>query len=132
MFLAEMFGTMVLILLGDGVVANVLLNKSKGQNGGWIVITAGWAFAVMCGVFTSQALGGPDHLGGGIGHDQVEAMSGAAFGEGEADASRHPRHDGEGQVGQGHLDLRDAGALAGLTGDLPAQPPHSCCCSPRR
>lgn len=38
MFLAEMFGTMVLILLGDGVVANVLLNKSKGQNSGWIVI----------------------------------------------------------------------------------------------
>ena len=62
MFLAEMFGTMVLILLGDGVVANVLLNKSKGQNGGWIVITAGWAFAVMCGVFTSSALGGPGSL----------------------------------------------------------------------
>lgn len=62
MFLAEMFGTMVLILLGDGVVANVLLNRSKGQNGGWIVITAGWAFAVMCGVFVSQALGGPGSL----------------------------------------------------------------------
>lgn len=62
MFLAEMFGTMVLILLGDGVVANVLLNKSKGQNAGWIVITAGWAFAVMCGVFVSQALGGPGSL----------------------------------------------------------------------
>lgn len=62
MFLAEMFGTMVLILLGDGVVANVLLNKSKGQNAGWIVITAGWAFAVMCGVFTSAALGGPGSL----------------------------------------------------------------------
>ncbi|MBS1967943.1 MAG: aquaporin family protein [Chloroflexi bacterium SZAS-1] len=62
MFLAEMFGTMILILLGDGVVANVLLNKSKGQNSGWIVITAGWAFAVMCGVFTSQALGGPGSL----------------------------------------------------------------------
>jgi glycerol uptake facilitator protein len=62
MFLAEMFGTMILILLGDGVVANVLLNKSKGQNSGWIVITAGWAFAVMCGVFVSQALGGPGSL----------------------------------------------------------------------
>jgi glycerol uptake facilitator protein len=45
-FLGELVGTMVLILLGDGVVANVLLNKSKGQNSGWIVITAGWAFAV--------------------------------------------------------------------------------------
>lgn len=62
MFLAEMFGTMVLVLLGDGVVANVLLNKSKGQNSGWIVITAGWAFAVMSGVFVSGALGGPGSL----------------------------------------------------------------------
>lgn len=56
-FLGELLGTMVLIILGDGVVANVLLNKSKGQNSGWIVITAGWAFAVMAGVFTAQAFG---------------------------------------------------------------------------
>lgn len=62
MFLAEMFGVMVLILLGDGVVANVVLNKSKGQNSGWIVITAGWAFAVFCGAMTSIALGGPGSL----------------------------------------------------------------------
>lgn len=62
MFLAEMFGTMTLIVLGDGVVANVLLNKSKGQNSGWIVITAGWAFAVMAGVYVSIALGGPGSL----------------------------------------------------------------------
>lgn len=62
MFLAEMFGTMTLIVLGDGVVANVLLNKSKGQNSGWIVITAGWAFAVMSGIFVSTALGGPGSL----------------------------------------------------------------------
>lgn len=62
MFLAEMFGTMVLILLGDGVVANVLLSKSKGENAGWIVITAGWAFAVFCGAMTSIALGGPGSL----------------------------------------------------------------------
>ena len=56
-FLGEMLGTMTLILLGNGVVANVLLTKSKGFNGGWIVITAGWAFAVMSGVFVSQATG---------------------------------------------------------------------------
>ncbi len=62
MFLAEMFGTMTLIVLGDGVVANVLLNKSKGQNSGWIVITAGWAIAVMSGVFVSSALGGSGSL----------------------------------------------------------------------
>jgi glycerol uptake facilitator protein len=62
MFLPEMFGVMVLILLGDGVVANVVLNKSKGQNSGWIVITTGWAFAVFCGAMTSIALGGPGSL----------------------------------------------------------------------
>ena len=49
-FLGELLGTMVLILLGNGVVANVLLTQSKGNGGGWIVITAGWAFAVMAGI----------------------------------------------------------------------------------
>jgi glycerol uptake facilitator protein len=48
---AETIGTAILILLGDGVVAGVLLNKSKGQNAGWVVITFGWGFAVMAGVF---------------------------------------------------------------------------------
>jgi len=56
-FLGELLGTMVLILLGNGVVANVLLTQSKGNGGGWIVITAGWAFAVMAGVFVAQAAG---------------------------------------------------------------------------
>jgi glycerol uptake facilitator protein len=50
-FLAELLGTMLLVLLGDGVVANVVLNKTKGQNGGWIVITAGWAFGVTVAVY---------------------------------------------------------------------------------
>jgi glycerol uptake facilitator protein len=58
-FIGELLGTMILILLGDGVVAGVLLNKSKAQNAGWIVITAGWAFAVMCGVFVAAAAGSP-------------------------------------------------------------------------
>jgi glycerol uptake facilitator protein len=53
----EFLGTLVLILLGNGVVANVVLNKSKASGGGWIVITAGWAFAVMAGVFTAAACG---------------------------------------------------------------------------
>jgi glycerol uptake facilitator protein len=48
---AETIGTALLILLGDGVVAAVLLNHSKAQNSGWIVITWGWAIAVMVGVF---------------------------------------------------------------------------------
>ncbi|MFL0268974.1 MIP/aquaporin family protein [Candidatus Clostridium radicumherbarum] len=45
-FLAEMLGTMILVLLGDGVVANCLLGKTKGNNAGLIVIATGWAFAV--------------------------------------------------------------------------------------
>jgi glycerol uptake facilitator protein len=61
--LGELLGTMMLIILGDGVVANVVLAKNKGQGGGgggaWIVITAGWAFAVLIGVFTAQAFGSP-------------------------------------------------------------------------
>jgi glycerol uptake facilitator protein len=49
-FTAELLGTAVLLLLGDGVVANVVLAKTKGSGGGWIVITAGWAMAVFAGV----------------------------------------------------------------------------------
>ena len=49
-FMAEVFGTMILILLGDGVVAGVLLAKSKSNNAGWVVITFAWAFAVFAGV----------------------------------------------------------------------------------
>lgn len=55
----EFMGTLVLILLGDGVVAGVLLKKSKAENAGWMVITAAWGFAVMCGVFTAIACGSP-------------------------------------------------------------------------
>jgi len=49
--LGEIIGTMILIILGDGVVANVLLNKSKGKDSGWIVITTGWGLAVAMGVY---------------------------------------------------------------------------------
>ncbi len=60
--LGEFLGTMILILLGDGVVAGVVLDKSKANNSGWIVITAGWAIAVLCGVFVASALGAPGEL----------------------------------------------------------------------
>lgn len=59
-FLGEFIGTMLLVLLGDGVVANVLLSKTKGQNSGWIVIATGWAFAVMVGAFAAIAFGSAD------------------------------------------------------------------------
>lgn len=56
-------GTLVLILMGDGVVASVLLKRSKAEGAGWMVVTAGWAFAVMTGVFTAVACGSSDaHL----------------------------------------------------------------------
>jgi glycerol uptake facilitator protein len=62
-FLGELIGTMVLLLLGNGVVANVVLKQTKGESSGWIVITAGWAFAVSMGVFVAKAFGSVDaHL----------------------------------------------------------------------
>ena len=57
-FTAEVFGTAILILLGDGVVAGVLLNHSKSQNGGWIVITFGWGIAVATAVFAVAQFSG--------------------------------------------------------------------------
>jgi glycerol uptake facilitator protein len=79
-FLAEVLGTGALILLGDGVVAGVLLARSKAQNSGWIVITMGWAFAVFVGVIIAGPISGA-HLNpavtlavainGGIPWDQV-------------------------------------------------------------
>jgi glycerol uptake facilitator protein len=61
-FLGEFIGTALLIIMGAGVVANVVLSKTKGQNSGWIVITFGWAMAVFLGVFASNKLGGSGHL----------------------------------------------------------------------
>jgi glycerol uptake facilitator protein len=61
MFLGEVVGTAVLILFGDGVVAGVLLNKSKAQNAGWVVITFAWGLGVYMGVLTAAAV--PDGLG---------------------------------------------------------------------
>lgn len=56
--LAELLGTMILVLLGDGVVANVVLKQTKGHNAGWIVITAGWGFAVAVAVYCTGTISG--------------------------------------------------------------------------
>ena len=64
---SEMDRDCVLILLGDGVVAAVLLNKSKAQDSGWIVITFGWGFAVMAGVYATAILRWPSEPGGDAG-----------------------------------------------------------------
>ena len=57
-FVAELIGTFALILLGNGVVANVVLSENKGHNGGWIVITLAWGLAVFVGVFIAGSISG--------------------------------------------------------------------------
>ena len=57
-FMAEFIGTMILVLLGDGVCANVCLKGTKGNNSGWIVITMGWGLAVFAGVLVSKDFSG--------------------------------------------------------------------------
>ena len=62
-FFGEFMGTLILILMGNGVVAAVLLKQSKAEGSGWLVIATGWALAVMAGVLTAIACGSPDaHL----------------------------------------------------------------------
>ncbi|MBP6322685.1 MAG: aquaporin family protein [Fusobacteriaceae bacterium] len=57
-YLAEFIGTMLLILFGNGVVAGCILRKNKSENAGWIVITAGWGFAVMIGAYATGWISG--------------------------------------------------------------------------
>ena len=57
-FIAELFGTALLILLGNGVVAGVVLRGTKNENSGWIVVTIGWALAVVCGVYAVGKISG--------------------------------------------------------------------------
>ena len=61
-FLGEFIGTAILIILGGGVVANVVLSQTKGNNSGWIVITFGWAIAVFTGVYAATHIGSGGHL----------------------------------------------------------------------
>ncbi len=74
-FLPEFIGTALLIIMGNGVVANVVLNKTKGQNSGWIVITIGWAMAVFIGVYASVYFGGQGHI------NPAFTLAAAAFGD---------------------------------------------------
>lgn len=61
-FIGELVGTALVIIMGNGVVANVVLKQTKGNSGGWIVISFGWAMAVFLGVYASVTLGGSGHL----------------------------------------------------------------------
>lgn len=86
-YLGEFFGTMILILLGDGVVAAVLLNRTKAQNAGWMVVTTAWAFAVLFGILVAKAIGAPGFinpigpfiaaLNGGLPADKALGLAGA-------------------------------------------------------
>ncbi len=80
-FVGEFIGTALLIVMGDGVVANVVLNKTKGNNSGWIVITFGWAMAVFIGVYASTRFGGSGHLNPAV------TLAAAAFKVGDFDSS---------------------------------------------
>lgn len=61
--LGEFMGTLVMMLLGDGVVAAVVLKKTKAEGAGWMVVTTAWGFAVLCGIFTALLFGSPNaHL----------------------------------------------------------------------
>ena len=61
-FIGEFVGTALLVIMGDGVVSNVLLNKTKGNNSGWLVIGFGWAMAVFIAVYAATKLGGSGHV----------------------------------------------------------------------
>ncbi len=78
-YLAEFIGTAVLMLLGNGVVANVVLNGTKGNNSGWIVITAGWGFAVFVAVAMVGPISGA-HINPAVtaGVFTLQSMTGAA------------------------------------------------------
>jgi glycerol uptake facilitator protein len=58
--LGEFMGTFMLLLLGNGVVAACILKRTKAEGAGWMVITTGWGFAVLCGIFTANLFGSPD------------------------------------------------------------------------
>ena len=74
-FTGEFIGTALVMLVGNGVVANVVLQQTKGHNSGWIVITFGWSMAVFLGVYASVTLGGSGHLNPAV------SIALAAFGD---------------------------------------------------
>src|SRR3982751_6599958 len=74
-FIGELSGTALMMILGNGVVANVVLKDTKGHNGGWLVISFGWSMAVFLGVYASTTLGGSGHLNPAV------SIALAAFGD---------------------------------------------------
>jgi glycerol uptake facilitator protein len=79
-FTAELIGTAILILFGDGVVAGVLLNHSKSQNGGWIVITLGWGLAVAIAVYAIAQFSGA-HINPAVTIALAASGNGVAWGD---------------------------------------------------
>ena len=143
--LAESIGTMLLVLLGDGVVANVVLKRTKGQNCGWIVITVGWGVAVAMAVYAVGRISGA-HLNPavtiGAGRDRQLPVGGRARLYRGADDRRVPRRRARlaGVPAALARHRRPGAKLGGVLhrpGDPRARPPTSsprssaprCCCS---
>ena len=122
-FGAEVIGTALLILLGNGVVACVLLNLSKGQNSGWIVITFGWGMAVIVGVFVGAQYSGA-HLnpavtfGFAVGQDRVERR--ARVLRRRVRRRVHRRHAGVAAYLRHWRETEDAGAKLACFATAPA------------
>ena len=109
-YLAEFVGTLILVTLGDGVVANVVLSKTKGENAGWIVITTGWGMAVAIAVYCVGRISGA--------HINPAVTLGLAF-SGEFGGA----FDGWSKV-PGYLGAQMAGAIAGAVLVWLAHLPH--------
>ena len=128
-YLAELLGTMILVLLGDGVVANVVLDRTKGQNAGWIVITTGWGIAVAMAVYAVGRISGA-HLNPGR-HDragddrQLPVGAGARLHRGADDRRlrRRRRSSGSPTCRTGATRPIPAAKL-GVFCDRPGDPPH--------
>jgi glycerol uptake facilitator protein len=95
-YIAELVGTALLVVFGNGVVANVVLARTKGHNGGWILIAAGWGLAVYIGAFVANAASGA-HLNPAV--TIAIAMAGKSM---------------EGSV-EGYIAAQMAGAMIGAT-----------------
>jgi hypothetical protein len=95
-YIGEFIGTMILIILGDGVVAGVLLRNSKAENSGWIVITFGWAMAVAVAVYCVRQIGQPHDDGTDEGTQKLGDDVGNYIRQREL--SRYGKTDGHGGI----------------------------------
>ncbi|WP_418606397.1 hypothetical protein [Georgenia sp. SUBG003] len=111
-FFSEVMGTAMLTLLGCGVVANVILPKTKGFNSGWVVITFGWGLAVFAGVYVAYKSGGRARRAGGQGPER-DLVTGRRRRGGPGPGPRSSRHGER----RGAHDGGMSGGMSPLPGD---------------